>query len=224
MCGRYSHKLTWQEIHDLYSIHEAGPPPNSYRENSNVAPTVAAPILIREDDEEKVVMARWWFQPDWAKAFDTKFNMFNARTDKLQQSKAYLPAFKRGQRCLVPMNGFYEWVGPKGSKQCHFIEVEEQSAYSMAGIFNRHSNLLDKDGNAVEYTFTIFTTEPCASFKPYHHRMPRPVPTGEYGRWMDIDMTPEQAFNYLRPLNEEQDNMHWRFTAVAGPGAQYTDN
>lgn len=220
MCGRYSHKMTWQEIHDLYSIHDAAPPPNSYKENRDTRPTVAAPILVHEDSKPKVVMARWWFQPDWAKAFDTKFSMFNARTDKLLQSKAYLPAFKRGQRCLVPMDGFYEWTGPKDNRQCHWIQMEGGAPYSLAGIYNRHNGLLDKDGNAVEYSFTIFTTEPCPSFKPYHHRMVRPVPQAEYSTWMDPAMGHAAAFEYLRPMDETRDNMHWRFTAIDTPGAQ----
>lgn len=220
MCGRYTRHATWEQLHTLYSIHDAAPPPNTFGANYNVAPTTENPILINEDGRNKLVMARWWFHMPWAKRFESspKYSMFNARTDRLKNSKAYWSAFSKGQRCLVSMNGFYEWVKQDDGKQCTLIEVEEEPLYSMAGIYSRHDAIPDKDGYPVNYTFTIFTTEPNETFVTYHNRMPRPVPAGDYALWMDPSRSAEDAYAYLQPLDEDSEQMHWKFTTVKKPG------
>ncbi|WP_420429104.1 SOS response-associated peptidase [Kordiimonas sp.] len=218
--------MSWRQIHDLYSLTDPDMVPNSHKANLNAAPTSVLPILINEGGESKVVQARWWFHVDWAKAFDhsAKYAMFNARTDRLKDSRAYRPAFERGQRCLVPVNGFYEWTGPKGDRQCWLIDIEEDWSFSLAGLYNRHENMFDKDGMPVEYTFTLFTTEPNESFKAYHNRMARPVPQHDYYYWMDPTLSTEQAFDFLRPMDEKLDRMTWEFHAVDKPGAQADRN
>lgn len=215
--------MSWREIWELYMLTAPYMKPNSHQANLNVAPTAVMPILVNEDGEKKVVMARWWFHPDWSRSFDhnSKFSMFNARTDRLEGSKAFRPAFERGQRCLVPVTGFYEWRDEGGTKkQCYLIDIEEDWRFSLAGLYNRHKAMEDKDGMPVEYTFTIFTTEPNESFSAYHNRMARPVPTNDYDFWMDEGTSPASAFDYLRPMNEERDGMTWDFHAVEKPGAQ----
>ncbi|WP_417464332.1 SOS response-associated peptidase [Kordiimonas sp.] len=223
MCGRLSHEMSWRQIHDLYSLTDPDMVPNSHQSNLNAAPTALLPILINEDGENKVVQARWWFHLDWAKSFDhnAKYAMFNARTDRLKDSKAYRPAFERGQRCLVPVNGFYEWRAEGGAKkQCYLIDIEEDWRFSLAGLFNRHKGIPDKDGMPVNYTFTIFTTEPNESFSAFHSRMARPVPQRDYSYWMDPALSPQQAFDFLRPMDEDRDGMTWEFHAVEKPGVQ----
>lgn len=194
------------------------PPPNDYRENLDTRPTVASPICLQDGGEKTIVLARWWFQPDWAKAFETKFATFNARSEKVLQSKAFAPAFRRAQRCLVPMDRIYEWTGPKGDRQCWSIKVRGQPQFALAGLFNRHKDMLDQDGQSVDYSFTIFTTAPSSSFSAYHDRMPRPLPRADYDRWLDPDTSPDQAMDMLRPLDEEKDGLQWEFEAVAKPG------
>ena len=46
--------------------------------------------------------------PWWAKDVKVGYSTFNARADSVTTKPAFRDAWKRGQRCLVVTNGFYE--------------------------------------------------------------------------------------------------------------------
>ncbi|MEP6851019.1 MAG: SOS response-associated peptidase family protein [Acidobacteriota bacterium] len=78
MCGRISQV----EIDDYYNRVYRWPLPD-HKPRRNIRPTEEVPILVSEANEVCGVTARWWAQPDRAKAFETKFATFNARLDRL---------------------------------------------------------------------------------------------------------------------------------------------
>lgn len=45
MCGRYTYKLTWEDIVALYRLTLPDEPPEGLRESFNVAPTHLMPII-----------------------------------------------------------------------------------------------------------------------------------------------------------------------------------
>jgi len=88
--------------------------------NYNVAPTTTISTVVKRhaepDDEStrRVRLMRWGLLPPWVKTGedggpDTKGPLLiNARSEKLTSSPAFRSSAK-GKRCLVPMDGWYEW-------------------------------------------------------------------------------------------------------------------
>jgi hypothetical protein len=76
-----------------------------------VASLRASPSMsIRSVDGTRVPkMMRWGLLPHWAKDKKVSYSTFNARSEEFTTKPAFRAAWKRGQRCLIVTDGFYEW-------------------------------------------------------------------------------------------------------------------
>ena len=179
MCGRFTNKMTWQEIHDLYDLTNDDFRPN-IRPNYNVAPTQMVPVI--KAGHELAIM-RWGFERHWAKS-----TIINATAEKVATSNVFKKAFNE-RRCLVPADGFYEWKkGKDGKRQPYRITLTDEEPFAFAGIWETWK--ADKDGydfteaDEVE-TFCIVTTRPNELLKPIHNRMPMMLDKDTYDAWLD---------------------------------------
>ena len=102
MCGRFTNKMTWQEIHDLYDITNEAFRPN-LRPNYNIAPTQIVPVVRLAADGHELALMRWGFEESWAKS-----SIINATAEKVATSGVFKTSFEQ-RRCLIPADGFYEW-------------------------------------------------------------------------------------------------------------------
>ena len=74
----------------------------------NVAPTDEALVVVQREERRGLTAYRWGLIPHWATDARSGSKMFNARAETLTTSPVFREAFKR-KRCLVPVDGFYEW-------------------------------------------------------------------------------------------------------------------
>ena len=181
MCGRFTNKMTWQEIHDLYDITNEDFRPN-LRPNYNIAPTHVVPVVRLATDGHKLAQMRWGFEEPWAKS-----SIINATAEKVATSGVFKTSFEQ-RRCLIPADGFYEWKkGDDGRRQPFRICMADESPFAFAGIWRIWT--ADNDGrnheagDAVE-TFTIITTTANELTKTIHNRMPVILDWGDHGDWL----------------------------------------
>src|ERR1700677_5134359 len=126
MCGRFAvttdpavlaEKI--EAINEARAAESTGP-------NYNVAPTTTITTVVRRHDEpddeptRRVRSMRWGLIPPWAKAGSDGATeskgplLINARAEKVTSSPAFRSSAK-SKRCLVPMDGWYEWrANPDG--------------------------------------------------------------------------------------------------------------
>ena len=72
----------------------------------------AARVVIRQDARKRVrtlSTMRWGFDPPWATDPGIGYKTINARSETVATTSSFQEPFK-SQRCLVPADGFYEWV------------------------------------------------------------------------------------------------------------------
>ncbi len=179
MCGRASQaeiKEYKQKVHEWMA-------PDNFVPRRNLRPTEPAWIVARrEDGLTKTLRARWWCQWEGATQFETKFPTFNARVDTMHSRKLWPELLERGQRCLFPIDSFYEWpVKGKGLPPVE-IFVEGREPYVLAGLWSRYF----EDGKA-SYSFTTFTTEPNEFMKPIHEKAMPVILSNldEQKRWLE---------------------------------------
>jgi putative SOS response-associated peptidase YedK len=164
MCGRASQaraeKFGELIAHWLY--------PEAFESRFNLRPTEPAWIVARRTDGlVKTLPAKWWCQWDGARQFEAKFPMFNARVDTMHEKKLWADLLAKGQRCIFPINSFYEWpIKGKGLPPVE-IFVKDQDAYGLAGLWSRWF-----DHGETRYSFTVFTTTPNKFMEQIHDRMP----------------------------------------------------
>jgi putative SOS response-associated peptidase YedK len=64
MCGRFTNKLTWEDIVRLYRL-TLDAPPHNLRPRYNVCPTDTIDTIVFEQGVRGLVPMRWGLVPNW---------------------------------------------------------------------------------------------------------------------------------------------------------------
>lgn len=83
--------------------------PQHLATNYNITPSQEVQAVRVADGRRVMVPLHWGLIPSWAKDVKTSYRMINARAETVADKLAYRTAF-RERRCLVPADGYYEWV------------------------------------------------------------------------------------------------------------------
>src|SRR4051795_5892904 len=106
MCGRVIHKTPLSEIRVLFETMNAV---SNSASNYNGAPTQQLPVVrLDEEGRRSLDLLRWGLIPFWAKDPTIGMRCINAMAETASAKPAFRDAFRR-RRCLVPVDGFYEW-------------------------------------------------------------------------------------------------------------------
>lgn len=177
MCGRFAFYSAHEAMPALFDLDETIAVEASF----NIAPTQRAAV-IRLDDQKrfKVSMLRWGLVPFWAKDKAIGNKLINARAETAAEKPSFRAAYKK-RRCLIPVDGFYEWVRHESAKQPYFIHAADNTAFCFGGLWESWS---PPDSDEALETFTILTRAPNAKIQALHHRMPVIVEPAEYGDWL----------------------------------------
>mgnify|MGYP001587732260 FL=1 len=156
----------------------------------NVAPSRHLPLAWTSigdgqgDGRRLLGTARWGLVPSWAKDPAIGDRMFNARAETVADKPSFRAAFRR-RRCLVAVDGFYEWgPGPttptgRPSRQPWFIHRADGHPLVLAGLWERR---VDEPR-----TCSIITVPANGDLSPVHHRMPAVLESDEWDAWLDAD-------------------------------------
>ena len=111
VCGRFVSSSSPEQIGAYFG---ADSPIVVLGENYNVAPTddIYA-VVIGADGARGIEVFHWGLVPTWAKDVKIGSKLINARAETLTQKGAFQPLLKN-KRCIIPMDGFYEWQTQTG--------------------------------------------------------------------------------------------------------------
>ncbi len=191
MCGRYRLSRRKQIIEEHF---DCDPWDEDWSPRYNVAPTQSVAV-IRQNPKEPVrqlSLMRWGLIPSWAKDSSAAASMINARAETAATKPAFGDALK-SRRCLIPADGFYEWMRTGKTKQPYCFEVNEGKLFAFAGLWERWR---DPGGQWVK-SFSILTTTPNAVTSAVHDRMPVILDPDNYDLWLDPGMQNVAAISEL---------------------------
>jgi len=120
----------------------------------NIAPATEV-LIVRHG---KASLAHWGLRRKFA----------NLRAETLAQK---FPGPYRDCRALVPASGFYEWQSRAGRKQPYYFSPADGALLALAAIWENES-------------FSLITTEPNATLRNIHDRMPVIIARDDYGAWL----------------------------------------
>ncbi len=191
MCGRYRLSRRKQILEERFL---ADWDELEWHPRYNIAPTQNVPIIRQHPKESirEMSVARWGLIPSWSKDSSSAAKMINARSE----TAATLPAFRdalKSRRCLIPADGFYEWMRTGKTKQAYRFEVNGGELFAFAGLWDRWK---DGNGNWLR-TCTILTTTPNAVTSAVHDRMPVILDPDSYDLWLDPGMQNVSAISEL---------------------------
>jgi putative SOS response-associated peptidase YedK len=181
MCGRYELHSHPAAIALTFGL--AHPPDVHAR--YNVAPSTEVPIVrVNAEGQRELVRMRWGLVPRWAKDPAIGARMINARGETVADKPSFRMSYRR-HRCLLPADGFYEWMtvgaGEPPRREPQHVGMADGSLFGFGGLYERWRSA---DGDVLD-TCTIVTTEANALLRPVHDRMPLIVPPQHYARWLD---------------------------------------
>jgi putative SOS response-associated peptidase YedK len=142
-----------------------------WKREYNIPPREMAPVVLQNRQGRRLTAGLWSLLGPWADRLEqaNQASTFNAKAETLTDRPAYRNAFLK-RRCIVPAEGFYEWVGPKKERQPLSITRADGKLLSMAGLFN-YWKAATSNGRPM-LTFTIVTTAPNQWMARIHNRMP----------------------------------------------------
>lgn len=160
---------------------EKGDPAETVAPDWNVAPTKTVQAVLERPLKDaasrrpvrQLRNLKWGLVPSWAKSPEGAARMINARAETVQEKPSFRRAFT-ARRCIVPADGYYEWMtepderqleveGKKkrARKQPYFVTPADGSVMAFAGLYEfwRDPALPGDDPQAWWATCTILTTE-----------------------------------------------------------------
>lgn len=194
MCGRFAVTTDPARLAGLlHAVDETGGALAA--PNYNVAPTTAIAAMVDSDDAgqtcRRIRPMRWGLVPHWAKADArgrplTKSLLINARAETLTTSPAFRSSARR-QRCLIPMDGYYEWMRnadlPGAGKTPFYMSAANGGPLLVAGLWSVWS----PGESAPIRTAAIVTTDAVGALARVHDRMPLVIAEQDWDRWLDPD-------------------------------------
>ena len=198
MCGRYTLTNHEQIAEDLQASLDASVTADPWwKPRFNVAPTQPAPVVALRGGARAIELMRWGLVPFWAEPGGKKPPlMINARVESLMAKQMFRDALER-KRCLVPANGFFEWVSARGAQargdkqppRPFYFHPPGSHLCAFAGLWARSHDA----GGAELHSFTIITTRANPLIRPIHDRMPIVLPPDDYAAWLSPDLDADAA-------------------------------
>jgi putative SOS response-associated peptidase YedK len=144
VCGRFTSSRRREAIGERFEVAVS----ETNQERFNLAPQQRALIVRECDDVGEAVMAKWGLLPHWAKDSKIASKMINARAETLTEKPAHRSLIGR-HRCLIPADGFYEWmVGADGKKQPIHFHLPDDELFAFAGLWTAPTD--DETGEVIE--------------------------------------------------------------------------
>jgi putative SOS response-associated peptidase YedK len=199
MCSRYSLTSPHEAVRSYFSARNAIAFPPRY----NIAPT--QPVVIVQPDPiapaggRALTLVRWGLLPPWVKDPSAFATLINARSETAHEKPSFRGAM-RHKRCLVPADGFYEWVGGRGHKRPYLVRRRDRAPMAFAGLFEEW---LGADGSELA-TMAILTVAANATVAAIHDRMPAILAPAAFDAWLDVRGTGvPNATALLKPAAED---------------------
>ncbi|MCL4107786.1 UNVERIFIED_CONTAM: hypothetical protein GTU68_027171 [Idotea baltica] len=148
--------------------------------------------IITSKDPEHINIFRWGLLPFWAKDEKIAYKMINARVETILEKNAYKKAVQ-SRRCLVPMDGFYEWKRSGKEKLPYRIVTTDQEIFSVAGIWERWKS---PEGKEI-FTFSVITKPPTKVMEGIHDRMPAILLPEQEKLWLDEEIPAQEAVQLI---------------------------
>ena len=210
MCGRFVSARKRQELLAEFAI-ERDRTPAEKPADYNVAPTKQIYAVMDRVEpapaekgsaegpragseakaERELRLVRWGLVPFWAKDQKGGARMINARAETVSSKPAFRAAFAK-RRCIIPADGYYEWLPGEGEdgkkiKQPYYIHPGDGDVLAFAGIYElwRDKDVPESDDGAFLWTASIITTDATDELGKIHDRMPMLVAPDVWAEWLD---------------------------------------
>ena len=184
MCNLYTVRKSAAEV----AAHLGVAAPASFNTPEETLPGYPG-MVVREADGKRVLESMVWGFPRPMKSKKTGLPIKPKPVNNIADLTNFMwrgIAPKPQWRCLIPLTGFAEAEGEKGSMTRTWFRVKDAPIFAWAGMW-RHSD----EWGAV---YSGLMTNANAAIAPVHNRMPVLLHEDEYDQWLHGSLADVEAF------------------------------
>lgn len=188
MCGRYVFVSEPQELRSEFpDLEILGEIPAK----ENIYPGMDVPVL-RKKETYVLSPMRWGLIPSWAKDHASTFKTFNARSESVTEKPTFRTPFRK-KRCLIPLNGYFEWKAEGKKKIPHYFHGKQKILYA-AGLFDEWESV-----TGYLESVTMMTVSASEFVSPIHDRMPVFLDREGWEIWLNPSAKEKDLLGLLKP-------------------------
>lgn len=188
------------KIRDRFNIEKGLP--KGVKPHYNISPTQSVPVITNKDGINQIEFMKWGFLPVGAKDDNSifRYKTFNARSETVFNKPTWMTAI-RSRRCIVPVNGFYEWKTAANGKNPFIIQTTDQSLFGLAGVY---SDWTDSGGNTHKMC-AIITIDSETSDDMTPSRLPVIILPSDEATWLNPEINDMSSiYSVMQPYDLEK--------------------
>lgn len=158
--------------------------------------------IVRHDG---IFLYEWGLIPFWNKDSGTAKDIQSKTLNAVGETVFEKPSFRSSivsKRCLLGINGFFEWREFNNKKYPYFIRTRTEEMFSLGCIYE---NWADRTTGEIRNTFSILTTPANPMMENIHNlkkRMPLILKKEDESLWIDPDLKNERIKALIKPYDE----------------------
>ncbi|MFZ4544115.1 MAG: SOS response-associated peptidase [Saprospiraceae bacterium] len=158
--------------------------------------------VVRHDG---IHMHRWGLIPFWTKDEGFAMSIQDKTLNAVGETVFEKPSFRNcitKQRCILGVEGFYEWRDYNKTKYPYLVKCKSQEIFSLGCIYD---NWVDKLSGETVHTFSILTTPANPLMEKIHNsklRMPLILDKKDEAKWLDPTLNHEQIQSLIKPFDD----------------------
>ena len=138
--------------------------------------------------ERSLDLLKWGLIPYWCEDPKGGRKPINAKSETVARLPTFREAYRK-RRCILPVDGFYEWKATKHGKQPYAIAMKDRSPFGIAALWE---NWRDPSSREWVRTFVLLTTPATQLIAPIHDCMPAILDPADYERWIGLEPDPHE--------------------------------
>lgn len=196
LANRYKHKIPKFETNELEKIII----PKYYFVSGFEFPKLP---VVRE---KGIFLCQWGLIPNWTKDAARAIEIRSKTLNAVSETAFEKPSFKNAiakQRCILPIDGFFEWQHIANRKIPYFVHSSQNDFLSIGCIYELWT---DRATGEIFDTFSIITTPANEMMSKIHNtklRMPLILLPEDEQKWIDTKLNNDQIKDLMRPLTDE---------------------
>lgn len=205
VCGRFTSLTPPDELAAIFATAEPSPSLfDEFRPNYNVAPTTRVAAVANDSEgHRRLGRFQWGLVPHWSKDPSGSARLINARSETVFEKPSFRSSAS-SRRCIVPMDGFYEWRTvydsprpAKSPKEPVYVTRSDGQPLAVAGLWASWRDPTAGEEAPWLHTCCIVTTSANDTMAPIHDRMPVILEPADWSTWLDVTHTDHDELNAL---------------------------
>ena len=167
--------------------------------------------ITSKDGVRQSEMMQWGLIPNWKRPYADMLkhsnNTLNAKSETIFDLASFKGSINKF-RCILPVEGFFEYKHVEKDKLPFFIHPKENPFFNLAGIYSFYKNPLNDEWIK---SFSIVTGEANELMASIHNsgkRMPLIIDNENIDRWLDPNISKEEINHLMIPCDDTKMNAY----------------